>query len=388
MFSKIKKKLKKKYNILSSTILPNNIPEFCVYDVEAILYLYFVNGDIFYISSRSDVVFNEVNINEIAKVGIHNDEIGFYPAKADSTFFKGEYELDTFRFIELIVSNDLNLIVSKIFDEISFFERIVLDYKMMYLLKLKDLVCNISFVDEYDILEMNNNLKFEFENVLKLKITKLASEHLLDTKQKFFDILFSDGIYNTDELLEDKHFISQDMLKEYLNSSNLADSNIEYKTNITINNRTFIITYFIDSIFLQKSINKKIFANTNVIVKGIDLCGYLDMLYLNADIRVEFGIYDLVIKNNVEHNLIFHSIDSIFSYENKHNKVSMEGLDKDVKDEVVFKLDFLLKDLHLYLDSKIHHKISVEYTKNDTRNRLVGSSVFKISNMLDSIFEN
>lgn len=388
MFSKIKKQLKRKYHILSSTILPNKIPEFGVYDTEAILYLYFVNGDIFYISSKSDVVFNEVKIDEMAKVGIHNGEIGFYPAKSDSVFFKGEYELDTFRFIELIVSNNLNLIVSRIFDEISFFEGRVLDYKMMYLLKIKDLAYNISFVDEYDILEINDNLRFEFENILRLKITELASENLLDTKQKFFDIMFSEGIYNTEELLEDKHFVNQDMLKEYLNSSNLSDNSIEYKTNIAVNGRTFVITYFIDSVFLQKNFNKKLFANANVIVKGIDLCGYLDMLYLNADIRVEFGIYDLVIKNNNNHSLILHSIDSAFSYENKHNKVSMEDLDRDVKDEVMFKLDLLLKDLHLYLDSKIHHKISVEYTKNDTRNRLVGSSVFKIGDMLDSIFGN
>lgn len=385
-YQKLKKQIKKKYSILSNTILPHKIPEFGVYDTEAILYVYFLNGDIFYISLRDDMVFNEVRIDEVIKVGIHNDEFGFYPARADSTFFKGEYELNTFKFIELIISNDLNLIVSRIFEEISYFEGRVLDYKMLYSLKLKDLICNISFIDEHDILAMSDNLRWEIENALKLEVSKLANENLLDSKQRFFDILFSEGIYNTDELLEEKHFVKQDMLKDYFNTSNLADSSIEYKTPISINNRTFIVTYFIDSAFLQRNLSKKMFANASVNVKSIDLCGYLDMLYLNADIRVEFGIESMVIKNISNSGIMLHSINSTFSWEDKENLSSMDDLEMQIDDEASFELELILKDLHLYLDSKIYHKIAIEYSKDGVRSRLVGSSSYKMGSILDSIF--
>ncbi|RDU64830.1 hypothetical protein [Helicobacter sp. MIT 14-3879] len=386
-YEKIKKQIKKKSSIWFSTIIPSKIPEFCVYDVkEPILFLYFVNGDIFYISNKSDKVFNEVKIDEIIKVGIHNNEFGFYPVMKDSEFFKNKYELNTFKFIELIIANNLNMIVSRIFDEIKFFEDKVLEYKMLYLLKLKDLICNIEFNDEFNILKINDNLRWESENTLKYTISQIVQNNLIDSKQNIFDILFKDGIYDTEPLLENNHYTKQDMLKNYYNKSNLSDNTLEHKAKIIINNRIFFITYFIDSIFLQYNISKKMFANANISIKGIDLCGYQDILYSNNDLKVEFGIDEILIYNQQKSNIVLHSIYSVFILSEKQNVVSMENLNLVIEDSVSFELDLVLKDLHLYLDYKLQHKVEIIYSTTENKRKLVGSSSYTISDICNNIF--
>lgn len=378
LYQKIKKHIKKTSKTFLQTIIPHKIPDFCVCDSEnPLFFVYFINNDIFYISHKENIEFSEVVIDEIVKVGFENDEFEFYPLNAKSSFFKQDYELDTFRFIQLILSNNLNAIAGEIYAFIEAFERKILDYKALYKMKLKDVICNVDFIDDSGILMLNEDMRWEIENAIKVTITDISQENVLDSKQHIFEILFKDGIYDMENLSES--FISQVAIKSYYNRSNLAD-NLEKHLAISLNNMQFFISYFCDSIFLQANLNGKIFAHSKIFLRKLSLLGSPKFHYLNNDLKIAFEGENIYIYNLQKMQVILHSIKSKLILNSVESSITFSQ-DMHIKDNITLENSAILEDLCLNKNDKISHKLELIYSVNNDEKRFVGSGSIKVSDL-------
>lgn len=364
-------------------LIPGNIPEFGVFNSKnPIFFVYFINGDIFYISHSANVEFSEVIIDEVIKVGIENDEFVFYPARGDSAFFRQNFEIDTFRFIELILHNNLNVVVSEILGVIESFERKILDYQVLYRQRLENAICNIDFIDRHGILGISANLKWEAENAIKVQIIEIAKENALDSKEHIFEILFGRGIYEVENISENA--ITQDKILSYYNRSNLTNC-VENEIAISIkgslqNEMRFFISYFIDSIFLRANENGKIFADSKIIIKTLSLQGSPKFCYSNNDLKIEFNGENIIIYNLQKISVILQSIKSKFIVGNDESTFEVREI-LNIDDKKLIKNSIFIKNLHLNLEGKILHKLELIYSVNGDEKRFVGSGSIKIVDM-------
>ena len=380
-YEKLKKSIKRKSKMLLNMLIPGHIPEFSVVNIKKpIFFVYFINGDIFYISNRANVEFSEVIIDEVIKVGIENDEFVFYPAREDSAFFRQNFEIYTFRFIKLILQNNLNVVASDICSAISAFEAKILDYAILYRQRLENAICNIDFIDRDGILGVSANLKWEAENALKARIIEIAKENVVDSKENIFEILFGSGIYEVENIGENA--ITQDKILSYYNRSNLTNC-IENEIALLVkgslqNEMRFFISYFIDSIFLRANENGKIFADSNITIKSISMQGSPKFCYSNNDLKIEFDGENICIYNLQKISFILHSLKSKWILGNDESAFEMsENL--IIADKKLIKNDIFLKNLHLNL--KISHKLELIYSTNSDEKRFVGSGSVKIVDM-------
>lgn len=379
-YEKLKKSIKRKSKMLLNMLIPGHIPEFGVFNSKnPIFFVYFINGDIFYISHSANVEFSEVIIDEVIKVGIENDEFVFYPARGDSAFFRQNFEIDTFRFIELILHNNLNIVVSEILGVIESFERKILDYQVLYRQRLENAICNIDFIDRHGILGISANLKWEAENTLKAQIIEIAKENALDSKEHIFEILFGSGIYEVENVGENA--ITQDKILSYYNRSNLTNC-VENEIAISIkgslqNEMRFFISYFIDSIFLRANENGKIFADSKIIIKTLSLQGSPKFCYSNNDLKIEFNGENIIIYNLQKISVILQSIKSKFIVGNDESAFEVREI-LNIDDKKLIKNSIFLKNLHLNLEGKILHKLELIYSVNGDEKRFVGSGNIKI----------
>lgn len=364
-------KLKKSFKKTLQTIIPHQIPEFGVNDAEnPLFFAYFINGDIFHISHEKNLAFSEVVIDEVVKVGFENGEFAFYPVGADSAFFKQDFELDTFRFIELILLNNLNEIAREIYALIAKFEAKILDYEMLYKLKLKNAICNVDFADSGGILALSENLKWELESAIKATLIELASQNLLDCKQNIFNALFKDGIYDFENIAE--NIAWQDILKHYYNHSNLSD-NIEKSLEIKLNKMRFFISYFTTNIFLELKRNGIFFINAEILLNGIYLLGSPNINYANADLKIEFDGENIHISNLQKLQVILYEIKS---------KLSLQGAEStfNFNEQIALNESVTLKNssfLEVKSSDKISHKLELIYSVDGTEKRFVGSASVK-----------
>ncbi len=391
-YEKLKNSIKRKSKMLLNMLMPHfskdgQTPEFSVSECKnPIFFVYFIHGDIFFISNRPNVEFSEVIIDEVIKVDIENNEFVFYPAREDSAFFKDKYEIDTFRFIELIIANNLNEVSSEIHSAIEVFRCKILDYAIFYQQRLENAICSIDFSDRHGILALDLNLKWEIENALKARIAQIAKENILDSKANIFEILFGAGIYEVEGVGENA--ISQDKLLNYYNRSNLAN-NVENELCVTLNvgdsadfNQNapkiqFFIRYFIDSIFLKTNENGKIFANAHIVIKTLSMQGSPKFCYLNNDLKIEFMGENICIYNLQKIPFILHSLKSKWIISsNESTFESMQNL--TIKDKKLIKNTAILENLHLHLDDKISHKLELLYSTQSDEKRFFGSGSVKI----------
>lgn len=377
-YEKLKKSIKRKSKMLLNMLIPGHIPEFGVFNSKnPIFFVYFINGDIFYISHSANVEFSEVIIDEVIKVGIENDEFVFYPARSDSAFFRQNFEIDTFRFIELILHNNLNVVVSEILGVIESFERKILDYQVLYRQRLENAIFNIDFIDRHGILGISANLKWEAENALKAQIIEIAKENALDSKEHIFEILFGRGIYEVENISENA--ITQDKILSYYNRSNLTncvENEIAISMNVNLQMR-FFISYFIDSIFLRANENGKIFADSKIIIKTLSLQGSPKFCYSNNDLKIEFNGENICIYNLQKISVILQSIKSKFIVGNDESAFEVREI-LNIDDKKLIKNSIFLKNLHLNLEGKTLHKLELIYSVNGDEKRFVGSGSIKI----------
>ena len=380
-YEKLKKSIKRKSKMLLNMLIPGHIPEFSVVNIKKpIFFVYFINGDIFYISHSANVEFSEVIIDEVIKVGVENDEFVFYPAREDSAFFRQNFEIDTFRFIKLILQNNLNVVADDICSAISAFESKILDYMILYHQRLENAICNIDFIDRHGILGLSANLKWEAENALKARIIEIAKANVVDSKENIFKILFGSGIYEVENISENA--VTQDKILAYYNRSNLTNC-LENEIALFIkgslqNEMRFFISYFIDSIFLRTNENGKIFADSNIAIKSISMQGSPKFCYSNNDLRIEFDGENICIYNLQKISFILHLLKSKWILGSNESAFEMsENL--TIIDKKLIKNDIILKNLHLNL--KILHKLELIYSANDDEKRFVGSGSVKIVDM-------
>ncbi|MDE6885609.1 MAG: hypothetical protein K2P17_00995 [Helicobacteraceae bacterium] len=386
-YENLKNKIKQKSSFLISTIIPSKIPEFSIYDTkDAYLYIYYIKNEIFHITTKIDKEFKNIKIDEIVKFGIHDNSFVFYPATKDSNFFKQNFELDTFRFIEMIVSSNLNFIINKIYNEIEFFKQKVLDYEMIYKLKLKDMIVNLSIEDKSNILDSNDELKWALQKEFNLKIGQIAQTNMLDTPQNIFNIIFPNDIYNSQLPLDNKQIVTIDMINKYINKSNLSPL-IEQELEINIANKTFQINYFINSIFLQYS-NKKMFVNATITISNINLLGTHNkcIIYSNNDLKAEIKSDAITISS--KEDLIIYNIESCFLYEDTDitNKVVLNNLKVQSNIPLKIQIDetFIIKNINLDFlkTAKTKHILNIIYLIGSNTRKLVGSSSYKIDDIL------
>lgn len=364
-------KLKKSFKKTLQTIIPHQIPEFCVSKSPPLFFMYFINGEIFHISHKENVVFSEVVIDEVVQVGVENDEFAFYPVGADSAFFKQDFELDTFKFIELILSNNLNEIASEIYALLARFETKILDCEMLYKMKLKNAICNVEITDSGGILAINENLKWEVENAIKSALIEVASQNILDSKQNIFRLLFKDGIYDFENIAE--NIAMQDILKGYYNRSNLSD-NIEKSLEINLNKLRFFISYFTTNVLLELKNNGKFFINASILLNGIYLLGSPKINYANADLKIEFDGENIHISNLQILQVILYSIKS---------KLSLQGAESNLNfsEQIALNGNITLDNssfLEVKGDGKISHKLELIYSVNGDEKRFVGSASVRV----------
>lgn len=371
LYQKIKKHIKKTSKTFLQTIIPHKIPEFCICDSNnPLFYMYFINNDIFYISHRENVAFSEVVIDEIIKVGFENGEFEFYPINAKSSFFKQDYEIDAFRFIQLILSNNLNTIAGEIYAYMEAFERKILEYEAFYKTKLKNVICDVKFIDKHEILMLNEDMKWEIENAIKTHIVEISQENILDSKRHIFEILFKDGIFEMENLRQ--NLIGWDILKHYYNRSNLAD-NVEKSLIITLGKMQFFIHYFCDSVFLNANPSGKIFANSVVVLRKISLLGSPKIHYLNNDLKIVFEGEKIHINNLQKMQVILHSIKSTLKLNNAESSVESSEI-LHINDSIELQNMGILEDLHLHKNSRISHRLELVYSINGEKKRFVGSA--------------
>lgn len=376
-YEKIKKHIKTKSKILLNMLIPGHIPDFGVFDSKnPIFFVYFINGDIFHISHKGNVVFSEVIIDEVLKVGIENDEFVFYPASEDSTFLKQNYELDTFKFIELIIANNLNVVANEIYNAIVAFKAKILDYQVLYHQRLDNAICSIDFIDRCGILDISNALKWEIENALKDKIIEVAKENMVDSTEHIFEALFENGIYEVENITES--VARQDKILNYYNRSNLANS-VENEIEITLNNMRFFISYFIDSIFLKVNDKGKIFADTTIAIISLSMLGSPKFCYSNNDLRVIFEGENICIYNLQKIPFILHSLKSKLMFDKSESHLeSSDNL--TISDKKLIKNKKRLKFLNA--NGKISHKLELIYSTNGNEKRFFGSGSVKIVDFL------
>ena len=380
-YEKLKNSIKRKSKILLNMLMPNrHAPNFSVSECKnPIFFAYFIHGDIFFISNRPNVEFSEVIIDEVIKVGVENNEFVFYPAREDSAFFKDKYEIDTFRFIELIIANNLSAVASEIHSAIEAFRRKILDYAIFYHQRLDNAICSIDFSDRHGILALDLNLKWEIENALKAKIMHIAKENIVDIKANIFEILFGEGIYEVENIATNA--ITQDKLLNYYNRSNLSN-NVENELCVALNvdssnKMRFFIRYFIDSILLKANENGKIFANAHIVIKTLSMQGSPKFCYLNNDLKIAFEGENIIIYNLQKIPFILHSIKSKWIISSDESTFeSTQNL--NIKDKKLIKNTAILENLHLHLDDKISHKLELLYSTQSDEKRFFGSGGVKI----------
>lgn len=378
LYEKIKKHIKKTSKTFLNTIIPHKIPEFCISDSKnPLFFMYFINNDIFYISHDENIVFSEVVIDEIIKVGFENDEFEFYPINMQSSFFKQDYELDTFRFIRLIIANNLNAIASEIYAYIEAFERKILDYKAFYKMKLKNVICNVDFVDKNGILALNEDMKWEIENAIKASIVEIAQENILDSKRHIFEILFKDGIYDIENI--EQNLLGKDAIKHYYNRLNLAD-NVEKTLSILLNQMRFLVSYFCDNILLNSNSSGKIFANSQIILRKIALIGSPHFHYLNNDLKIIFDSDNIIVHNLQKTPIILRNLKSTMKL-NVMESTTEFNETIYIKDNISLKNSAILDGLERNLSSKISHKLELIYSVNGDDKRFVGTASTKISHI-------
>lgn len=379
-YEKLKNSIKRKSKILLNMLMSNRqTPKFSVSECKnPIFFVYFIHGDIFFISNRPNVEFSEVIIDEVIKVGVENNEFVFYPAREDSAFFKDKYEIDTFRFIELIIANNLNEVASEIHSVIEAFRRKILDYAIFYQQRLENAICSIDFSDRCGILALDLNLKWEIENALKAQIAQIAKENIIDSKANIFEILFGAGIYEVENLAENA--ITQDKLLNYYNRSNLAN-NVENELCVALDSSMrFFIRYFIDSILLKANENGKIFANAHIVIKTLSMQGSPKFCYLNNDLKIEFEGENIIIYNLQKIPFILHSIKSKWIISSDESTFeSTQNL--TIKDKKLIKNTAILENLHLHLDDKISHKLELLYSTQSDEKRFFGSGSIRIADI-------
>lgn len=380
-YEKLKNSIKRKSKILLNMLMSNrHTPNFSVSECKnPIFFAYFIHGDIFFISNRPNVEFSEVIIDEVIKVGVENNEFVFYPAREDSAFFKDKYEIDTFRFIELIIANNLSAVASEIHSAIEAFRRKILDYAIFYHQRLDNAICSIDFSDRHGILALDLNLKWEIENALKAKIMHIAKENIVDIKANIFEILFGEGIYEVENVATNA--ITQDKLLNYYNRSNLSN-NVENELCVALNvdssnKMRFFIRYFIDSILLKANENGKIFANAHIVIKTLSMQGSPKFCYLNNDLKIAFEGENIIIYNLQKIPFILHSIKSKWIISSDES-IFESTQNLNIKDKKLIKNTAILENLHLHLDDKISHKLELLYSTQSDEKRFFGSGGVKI----------
>ena len=342
-----------------------------------IFFAYIANGDIYFISQRENVEFNEVAIDEVIKMGFKNNEFVFYPVREDSAFFKCDFEVDTFHFVKLIESSNLNAVAHEIWRVMEVFKRKIIEYEIIYHTRLENAICSIDFVDKHGILGVSTNLKWEVENAIKAQIIAIAKENVVDLDENLFCALFENGIDDMKNISESA--ITQDKLLHYCNRSNLAN-NIENEISIVLNNARFFISYFIDSISLKASKSGKIFAIAKVSLNSLSMQGSPKFYYANNDFRIVFENENIYIYNLQKIQFILHSIKSKWIVENGES-IFESSKNLTIKDKKLIKNDIFLKNLQLNLNGKILHKLGLTYSINSDEKRFVGSGSVKIIDM-------
>lgn len=399
-FKGINKKIKNKVNIFLNTILPSKIPEFSINNTEeAIFYIYLNKNEISFISHESNK-----EADEIIKVGVIGDEFAFYPTKKDSAFLNNGFEFKSFEFIEVILSNNLNLIAKKIYDDIVFLGDKILDYKTLYISKLKGITFNIKITDDSNITNTNDSINELFVDAMKIELEKIVKTNILDTPINIFRLIYPDGIYDIERIIEQKSGLDGSMLKTYYNKSNLANPKLMQNFKIDIKDRSLEFHYFIDSVFLDNLINKKMIANASIIIKNIDGINFLPdkILYSNNDFRITIKLDSIIIHNQANSDISLHNLNSNFTIrsEEKPFEIKIDNINLKIptKEEVsiILKRDIHFGnikniDMNMILNTQIKHNIKITYTLKDNNiKNLMGSSQYKLmdifkTSIIDSI---
>lgn len=399
MFKTINKKVKNKVNILLNTILPSKIPEFSVNDVkEPIFFIYLNKKEIAFISHLDDK-----EADEIIKVGVIDDEFIFYPLKQDSVFFNKGLEFKTFEFIEIILSNKLNLIAKKIYKDIVFLSDRIIEYKMLYTSKLKNINFTIEVVDNSKITSINNALSKSFGSAIKEKLYELANTNILDTPLNIFSVIFPNGIYNIADFMKQESALDSDMLKNYYNKSNIANPKLIEYMQVDINGKEFEFEYCINSLLLQYSVTKQVFAKSQIYIKNINALNLQpdSIIYSNNDLKVVIKRNNIVVHNKTNDNISLYNLGSTFSLDNDKpfettiNNINLK-IPTNEEMSIVLKKDTYfgaIKNLNINTiqNSKIKHTIKITYAipnttdKNLNSKNLVGSSQYKLSDIFKNI---
>lgn len=381
----LKKIIAKKTSVLFSTIMPSKIPEFSIYDsLEPILFIYFSNNEILFINSTQEIAPKQSD--ECIKCGIHNNEFVFYPANKNSSFFKTDLQIDTYRFIELIIATKLNVVITQIIDEIEYFKQKILDYKTIYLLKLRDMIINVKFnpIDTFE-LKLNQKLNWELENAIRKKASDFAHNNLIDSFSNLFNQIFPNGIFSS-RLPLDSHLINIEMVKRYYNKNNLIDSAFGDIFELNINEKIYQIIYFINSIHLQYTVRKKMFAETLANVVEINILGAQNevIIYSNNDIKLELKRDMILLKT--QEKLRIKSLDFSFvcddlTHNISHKNLEIKGESKiELNKSEIFTLKHITKDF--VQRARIRHNLHLVYEINGQERKVSGSSGYNLRDIL------
>ncbi|RAX54708.1 hypothetical protein CCY99_02805 [Helicobacter sp. 16-1353] len=397
IFKVINKKVKNKVNILINTILPSKIPEFSINEVEEpIFFIYLNKNEIAFISHLDNK-----EADEIIKVGITNNEFVFYPLKENSMFFGKDFEFKTFEFIEVILSNKLHLIAKKIYKDICFLSDKILEYKTVYISKLKNIDFFIDVVDNSNITNVNETLNSLFNNAIKDKLYNIAKTNILDTPLNIFGLIFPDGIHEISYFMEQKSALEASMLKNYYNKSNIANPKLIESLQVEINGKEFEFEYCINSFFLQYSVTKKIFAKAKVCINNINALNIQPdtILYSNNDLKVVVKRNNIAVYNQTDSSISLYGLCSIFLLDNNkpfETKIENINLKIPINEEIsmVSKKDTYfgtIKNLNtdIIKNGKIKHSIKLTYSLSNNKHietkNLVGSSQYMLCDIFDNI---
>lgn len=389
ILKEINNKVKLKLSMLLNNIVPSKIPKFGIQDSNKILFfIYLQNNKIALISHKDDK-----KSDEIIKVGILNDKFTFYPIKQDSIYFGEKFELQTSRFCESILSNKLNIIANKIYNDMEFFLDKIIEYEKIYENKIDNIEIKLDLLDKTNIISANDILYKEYSKQILEKLHQLAKTNIKDSYLNIFSILYPDGIYNIEHFMLQKTALNANMLKNYYNKSNLSNPNIIEKINIEINNQILEINYLVKNMYIKCSTNSQIYADSEVIIDSINGINLQpnEILYSNNEIKVIINKDNLVIKNLTNKNINIDNIKSIFYIENPIQPF-IQTINSNIKinanTEIKINIDKKNIVISNLTDTNIQqyfiiNSIKLAYTIDDEIKNLVGTSKHKLYDIIN-----
>lgn len=389
----INKKIKNKVNMFLHTILPDKIPEFSVSEVDEVIFFIYLNkNEIILISHLGDQ-----EADEVIKVGVCDNEFVFYPARADSAFFNEQFELRTFAFIETILTNKINLIAQKIYQNITFLCDKILEYKMLYLAKLTNIEYEIDLDDRTKILCVNPNLYHHFDEALKDRLTNIAKTNLLDSPLHIFKLIFPSGICDIESFMSKKNVLEAGILKNYYNTSNLINPNTTLQLQISSNGKEIEFECMFEQLYLQVTPNGKFSAYGKIKLVSINALSLQPdtMLYSNNDLKVIFKKDYIELHNLSPENITINSLASIFVLQGINPfDIKLDNINIIIPPRnninITLKKDHYFGAIKNLCEEKLHnqkikHSIKLIYSSNKETRTLVGSSSYRLYDMFMQI---